>query len=116
MGFVVGLVVCLFGFYLWKPTLYLFGTVGAGLPLLVFLFIFCLPEEPLYWLYWIYFGISLVVGLIVGFLIMKLEKVGVCIGGGLLGFFVATILEVTVISSLNLSVDPLVPFPFVCSI
>jgi hypothetical protein len=56
------------------------------------LFVFCLPTTPHEWLYIVYLVASSIIGGIVGYLVMKLEKVGVALGGGLLGFFVSTFL------------------------
>lgn len=100
-GIAVGLLVCFLGFYLLKPTIFLLGTLLVGLPILVLCFLFA-PTQIENYIYFIFFGVSLVIGMAFGFLLVKVEKLGFMGVGAVLGYIVAAFLQNAVLSALEL--------------
>lgn len=82
----VGLFVCFLGRVLFKPILFIAGIfLGVGLTWLICYATF-LDDNDKQWVFWLVLAISLIIGLLIGFLLFKLAKVGAFLIAGWGGF------------------------------
>lgn len=88
----IGFVVALFGKPLFKPTICLVGTLVFMIALSLFIFSIFFTRNTPDWAGWLVFGISLVIGSIVGLILAKLSKLGVAVLAGWGGFCLGMIL------------------------
>lgn len=86
LAVVIGLFVCFFGLKLYKPIFFIAGVVlTMGLILLIFYSTF-LKSTTDDWVPWVVLGSSLLVGLLIGFILMKISKLGAFFLAGWGGF------------------------------
>ena len=89
---VVGGFVCFFGRKLFRPILFIGGLLlGVALVWLICYSTF-LSDESKGWVFWLVLGISLLIGIAIGFLLFKLTKVGAFILAGWGGYSLGLLL------------------------
>lgn len=83
---IIGFILCFFGRKLWKPLFFLTGVaVTVFLALIIFYTTF-LESNTETWVGWTVIAGSVVVGLLVGFIFMKISKLGAFVLAGWGGF------------------------------
>ena len=90
---VVGLFELVIGQKLIKPTIFILTAGGILGAVLVFFYAIVLPTSAASWLVWLLGGIGLVLGLIAGFFMVKLIRVGVGLLGGWVGVIAALLIH-----------------------
>lgn len=78
---------------MFKPTLFLLGTISVLAVTLFFFYAWILPYSTADWLVWLIGGIGLILGLVVGFFLAKLTRVGVAAFGAWIGVILALIIH-----------------------
>ena len=79
IGLVIGVPVCLFGLTLYKPLFFVTGTLFTIAIILLIFYSTFMKSTTESWAVWLVLGLSLLVGLIVGFIVMKISKLGAAI-------------------------------------
>lgn len=78
---------------LFKPTLFIMGTVSVlGVVMFIFYAVF-LPTGTKEWTIWVIGTVGLLLGLIIGFFLTKLVRIGVCALGAWIGVIAALLLH-----------------------
>lgn len=90
-----------FGQKLFKPTLFLIGTISVlGLVLFVFYAVF-LPTGSKSWTIWVVGAVGLLLGLILGYFLAKLVRVGVAALGAWIGVILALLIHSAFLYSIH---------------
>ena len=76
-----------------KPTIFILTTGAVLGAVLIFFYAIVLPTKAASWLVWLLGGIGLVLGLIAGFFLVKLIRVGVGLLGGWVGVIAALLIH-----------------------
>ena len=89
---IIGLFVCFFGRKLFKPILFIAGILlGVGLVWLISYTTF-LKNDTKQWVFWLVLGISLLIGILLGYLFYKLSRIGAFIIAGWGGYSLGLLL------------------------
>lgn len=88
----IGLVLCLFGRKLFKPTICLVGTGAFVFMSLLFFYSVFLNENTKSYVGWIVLSVSVVIGAIVGIFLAKVSRAGVAVLAGWGGLCLGLIL------------------------
>ena len=83
---VIGFVVCFFGRKLWKPIFFLSGVIITDFVVLIIFYTTFLDDQTETWIGWTVLAGSTVIGLLVGFILMKISKLGAFVLAGWGGF------------------------------
>lgn len=94
---VVGLFFAFFGFKLFQIALFIVGTVVVSFLILFIFYATFLKENTKEWVGWTVFACSILLGLLAGFLLVKLEKFAGAILAGWGGFLLGVLLCETVL-------------------
>ena len=86
ISIVIGFIVCFFGRKLWKPIFFLCGVLLTVFIILIIFYTTFLDDKTESWVGWVVIACSIVVGLIVGFIFMKISKLGAFVLAGWGGY------------------------------
>lgn len=86
IGIVIGFVVCFFGRKLWKPIFFLTGVLATVFIVLIIFYTTFLNNNTESWVGWTVIGGSVLLGLLVGWIFMKISKLGAFVLAGWGGF------------------------------
>lgn len=78
---------------MFKPTLFILGTLSVLAITMFFFYAWILPYSTANWLVWVIGGIGLVLGLVAGFFLAKLARIGVAALGAWVGVILALIIH-----------------------
>lgn len=79
---VIGLFLCLFGRKLFKPAIFIIGLTGSIFLLMLMFYSIFLSNNTKTYVGWIILIVSIIIGVAVGFVLVRLNKVGVAVLGG----------------------------------
>jgi len=92
IGLVIGFVLCFFGRKLWKPLFFLAGVLLTVAIVLIIFYTTFLNSKTETWVGWTVIAGSVLLGLVVGFIFMKVSKLGAFVlaawGGFCLGLLI----------------------------
>lgn len=100
---IVGFILCFFGRKLWKPLFFLTGVVVTVFLTLIIFYTTFLSSNTESWVGWVVIGGSVIVGLLIGFIFMKISKLGAFVLAGWGGFCLGLLLWNTFIYLLSSS-------------
>lgn len=86
ISIVIGFILCFFGRKLWKPLFFLTGLLLTIFIVLIIFYTTFLDSNTESWVGWVVIACSAIVGLIVGFIFMKISKLGAFVLAGWGGF------------------------------
>jgi hypothetical protein len=86
ISIVIGFIVCFFGRKLWKPLFFLTGVLLTVFLVVIIFYTTFLNDQTESWIGWVVIGGSVLLGLIVGFIFMKVSKLGAFVLAGWGGF------------------------------
>lgn len=86
IALVIGFIVCFFGRKLWKPIFFLSGVLLTVFLVLIIFYTTFLNDNTASWVGWTVIGCSVLVGLLVGYIFMKISKLGAFVLAGWGGF------------------------------
>lgn len=98
---VLGLVMNLFGKKLFKPIIFLVGTLAFVFLSMLFMYSAFFSRNMETWVGWLVLSISVIVGILVGLILAKLSRIGVAVLGGWGGVCLALILWSTFLYKTN---------------
>merc|ERR1719367_1630086 len=88
-----GLFVCFFGRWMFKATVFLATTLVVIFGILILFYSTFLKDTTQDWVAWTVLACSVLIGLVAGFFMMKLERVGAAILAGWGGFMVGALIN-----------------------
>jgi len=103
---VFGLALCVAGIRFMKGTLFSIGFLAGGAACYVFMSLFVENAVGKDWWIWVQVGVSVLVGIILGFVLYKLQKFGVGAAGAFLGYVLGNFLYELVVHKLDSSGQP----------
>jgi hypothetical protein len=89
---VVGFLICFFGRLLFKPVIFIAGVMATVCLVWLIFYSTFLSSSTKSWVGWVVLGVSIVVGLLVGFLFIKFIKLGVFVLAGFGGYTLGLLL------------------------
>jgi hypothetical protein len=86
LSLVIGFILCFFGRKLWKPLFFLSGVLFTVFIILILFYTTFLNNKTESWVGWVVVAGSVLLGLIVGYIFMKISKLGAFVLAGWGGF------------------------------
>ena len=86
ISLIIGFIVCFFGRKLWKPIFFLTGVLLTVFLILIIFYTTFLNTNTASWVGWVVIASSVLLGLLVGFIFMKISKLGAFVLAGWGGF------------------------------
>lgn len=86
ISIIIGFIVCFFGRKLWKPIFFLAGVLLTIFIVLIIFYTTFLNDQTESWVGWTVIGCSFLLGLLVGFILMKVSKLGAFVLAGWGGY------------------------------
>ena len=83
---IIGFIVCFFGRKLYKPIFFLTGILLTVFFVLIIFYTTFLNDKTASWIGWVVIACSVLLGLLVGFIFMKISKLGAFVLAGWGGF------------------------------
>lgn len=90
---VAGAFVCLLGRLMFKTTIFLATTFAVICGILLIFYSTFLKDTTEDWVAWTVLGVSIIIGIIAGFFMMKLERVGAALLAGWGGFMIGALIN-----------------------
>jgi hypothetical protein len=112
---VFGAIICFVGYKLIKPTFFIIGFLVAFLALMYVCFTMFVKDDTSNTVRWLMFGLSLLVGLVFGFIAYLMEKIGFFLGGCALAFGATQLIYTSVLARFPIN-SPLLVFGLIWAV